>query len=87
MLASCSWLPSRSTNSRVISSNENPLLFYRTIAEYASKTLNDAGYLFFELHENYALETKAMVEGLGFGLVEIKEDLQGKDRMLKAQWK
>jgi len=67
--------------------NETPLLFYRSIAEYAAKTLSHSGYLFFELHENYALETKAMVESLGFSLVEIKEDLQGKNRMLKAQWK
>lgn len=66
--------------------NENPLLFYQAIAEYASKALDHAGYLFFELHENYALETKTMVEGLGFSLVEIKKDLQGKERMLKAQW-
>lgn len=67
--------------------NENPLLFYRAIAEYASKTLNHSGCLFFELHENYALETKAMIEGLGFSSVEIKEDLQGKNRMLKALWR
>lgn len=67
--------------------NEEPLLFYRAIAEYAIKTLNNAGYLFFELHEDYALETQDMVVNLGFNLVEIKEDLQGKQRMLKAQWK
>ena len=65
--------------------NENPLLFYRALAEYATKSLNDRGYLFFELHENYALETKTMVESLGFHRVEIRIDLQGKDRMLKAQ--
>lgn len=65
--------------------NENPLLFYRALAEYAAKSLNDNGYLFFELHENYAFETKAMVESLGFHFVEIRKDLQGKDRMLKAQ--
>lgn len=66
--------------------DENPLLFYRTIAEYAAKNLVDQGSLFFELHENYAFETKAMVEELGFNSVEIKEDLQGKQRMLKAFW-
>lgn len=66
--------------------DENPLLFYRVIAEYAAGNLNDQGYLFFELHENYAFETKTMVEELGFNFVEIKEDLQGKKRMLKAYW-
>ncbi|WP_300352643.1 peptide chain release factor N(5)-glutamine methyltransferase [Fluviicola sp.] len=67
--------------------DENPLLFYRAIAEYAVSNLADQGCLFFELHENYAFETKAMVEELGFTSVEIKEDLQGKKRMLKASWK
>lgn len=67
--------------------DENPLLFYRAIAEYAAGHLNNGGFLFFELHENYALETKAMVERLGFDPVEVRKDLQGKDRMLKAQWK
>ncbi|WP_343632178.1 peptide chain release factor N(5)-glutamine methyltransferase [Fluviicola sp.] len=66
--------------------NEDPLLFYRSLAEYAAKSLNDKGYLFFELHENYGQETKTMVEELGFSAVEIRKDLQGKDRMLKAQW-
>jgi len=65
--------------------NESPLLFYRAITRYAAKSLNDKGYLFFELHENYALETKTMVESSGFHSVEIRKDLQGKDRMLKAQ--
>ena len=66
--------------------DENPLLFYRAIAEYALNNLVDQGCLFFELHENYAPETKLMVEELGFTSVEIKEDLQGKHRMLKAFW-
>lgn len=67
-------------------SNEDPLLFYRALTEYASKNLNEDGLLFFELHENFGLETKAMVEQLGFSPVEIRKDLQGKDRMLKAHW-
>ncbi len=67
--------------------NESPLLFYQAIAEYAAKSLNENGYLFFELHENYGVETKAMLESLGFSSVEIRKDLQNKNRMLKAQWK
>lgn len=66
--------------------DENPLLFYTAIARYASHNLTNKGYLFFELHENYAEETRMMVENLGFVSVEIRQDLQGKNRMLKAQW-
>ncbi len=67
--------------------NEDPLLFYRALAEYASKNLNENGFLFFELHENFGSETKTMVEQLGFTSVEVRQDMQGKDRMLKAIWK
>jgi release factor glutamine methyltransferase len=66
--------------------DENPLLFYEAIARYASRSLNDQGSLFFELHERFAQETKNLVESLGFVEVEIREDLQGKQRMLKAGW-
>lgn len=66
--------------------DNDPLLFYKAIANYATKVLSEGGFLFFELHENYALETKEMVEQLGFFSVEIRTDLQGKQRMLKAQW-
>lgn len=66
--------------------DEDPLLFYKAIAEYAAKNLNENGLLFFELHEIFGEETKAMVEQLGFSPVEIRKDLQGKDRMLRAQW-
>ncbi|MDR0801224.1 peptide chain release factor N(5)-glutamine methyltransferase [Fluviicola sp.] len=66
--------------------NEDPLVFYRSLADYASKTLLLGGFLFFELHENYALEIKKMIENRGFVSVEIRMDLQGKQRMLKAIW-
>lgn len=66
--------------------DEDPLLFYRKIGEYAVKQLKPGGYLFFELHENFGSETKSMLEELGFRDVEIREDLQGKNRMLKAHW-
>lgn len=66
--------------------DDDPLLFYQLIAKYASEALSEGGLLFFELHENYASETKEMVERLGFSRVEIRTDLQGKQRMLKAQW-
>lgn len=67
--------------------DENPLLFYKAIAEYAAKNLNKDGFLFFELHEKFGSETKTMTEQLGFTDVEVRQDLQGKNRMLKAAWK
>jgi release factor glutamine methyltransferase len=66
-------------------SDETPLIFYRAIAEKAKILLKSNGLLFFELHEEYANSTKELVENLGFKNVEVKQDLQGKDRMLKAK--
>lgn len=67
--------------------DESPLVFYKAIAEKAKRLLKTNGLLFFELHENYAIETKSLVESFGFEEVELKLDLQGKNRMLKAKKK
>ncbi len=67
--------------------NNDPLLFYRSIAENAIIRLVSGGFLFFEIHEDYAEETKKLIEEIGFINVELKSDLQGKWRMLKAQKK
>jgi release factor glutamine methyltransferase len=62
--------------------DHEPLIFYRIISEKALIYLKKGGYLFFELNEYYAEESKNLLEELGFREVEIKEDLQGKRRML-----
>lgn len=66
--------------------NENALIFYKTIARQAAKLLTENGLLFFEIHERLANETKEAIEALGFADVEIRKDLQGKDRMIKARY-
>lgn len=62
--------------------DENPLLFYCKIAEFASKKLNKNGMLFFEINERFGAETVKMMEGFGFRNCCIKKDLFGKDRMV-----
>lgn len=66
-------------------SDEDPLLFYREIANKAIMYLKEKGMLFFELNENFADETTKLLEEIGFVNIELRKDLQGKDRMLKAQ--
>lgn len=68
-------------------SDETPLIFYKAIANKALLLLKSNGLLFFELHELYAEQTKQLLLDLGFDEVEIKKDLQGKSRMLKAKKK
>ncbi|MCB0514845.1 MAG: peptide chain release factor N(5)-glutamine methyltransferase [Chitinophagales bacterium] len=62
----------------------DPLLFYRTIAEFALKNLSPEGKLFFELNENYAQTTQALLQKMGFREVVLHKDLQEKYRMLVA---
>jgi release factor glutamine methyltransferase len=65
--------------------DEDPLKFYRAIAEYASSALKPEGALYFEINPIYEKETREMLEELGFKDIETKEDAFGKKRMMKAK--
>lgn len=66
-------------------SDEDPLIFYRVIAEQAIQLLNLGGILYFEIHENFGQMLVTLMEEIGFTNVTLKQDLQGKDRMIQAQ--
>lgn len=65
--------------------DNNPLIFYKTIAEFAQANLNENGWLFYEINEYLGEEMIKLVNGLGFREIELRTDLNGKDRMLKCQ--
>ncbi|MCD8739955.1 peptide chain release factor N(5)-glutamine methyltransferase [Mucilaginibacter roseus] len=65
-------------------SDEEPLLFYRAIADYALLSLKKPGMLFFEINENYGNETVEMLAEKGYKNIELRKDMSGKDRMVKA---
>ena len=65
--------------------DENPLKFYRAIAEYAFSALKPGGALYFEINPIYEKETRKMLEELGFKDIETKEDAFGKKRMMRAK--
>ena len=64
--------------------NDNPLVFYKSIAEFAHKNLNPSGKLFLEIHESYGTIITEMLQDSGFSNIELRKDLQGKNRMIKA---
>ena len=64
--------------------DENPLIFYIRIAEFAKKYLKNGGYLFFEINENLACETEALLQDLTFSNIQRKKDLYGKERMIRC---
>ena len=67
-------------------SDDEPLIFYNAVAKFALKHLNDGGLIFFEIHEKKSDETLELLASLGFKEIEIKKDLQGKNRMIKARF-
>jgi release factor glutamine methyltransferase len=66
-------------------SNENPLIFYKSIADFAVRNLRRTGYLFFEINEYLSKETIDMLTDKGFINIELKSDMQGKDRMIRCR--
>lgn len=64
--------------------NDDALLFYRRIAHFCKTHLNKNGVLYTEIHEQYASAVVQVFKESGFKEVIVKEDLQGKPRMVKA---
>lgn len=65
--------------------DNDPLLFYRRIAEYAFSALRVNGLLFFEIHRDFGQQCVAMLHETGFTNVELRRDISGNDRMIKAK--
>jgi release factor glutamine methyltransferase len=65
--------------------NNNATIFYEKISEIASKTLKENAFLFFEIHENLAQQVIDVLNKFKFKSIELKQDLQGKNRMIRAQ--
>jgi release factor glutamine methyltransferase len=63
--------------------DDDPLLFYRKIADLALKAKNRP-LVYVEISQYLAKETRALFKEFGFQHVEIKKDFRGNDRMLKA---
>ncbi len=65
-------------------SDDNPLVFYKHIADIAKNSLNTNGVLYFEINQYLGAETKTMLLDKGFKNIQLKKDLFGNDRMIKA---
>jgi release factor glutamine methyltransferase len=65
--------------------DKDPIIFYKELINFAEHSLVKGGYLFFELHELFGNEVRDYLQLFGFENIEIRKDLQGKSRMLKAQ--
>ena len=64
--------------------NKDPLKFYEAIARFAKK--NKSISLYFEIHEDRGDDLKELLQGMGFKNIEVRKDMNGKDRMLKCTY-
>jgi len=62
----------------------DPLIFYKAIADFARLNLAPNGLLFFEINERYGQETVKLLKDKGFISTELRKDMSGRDRMIKA---
>lgn len=63
--------------------NDNALVFYDKIGDFAFTNLNENGCLYFEINQYLAEETKELLIGKGFN-VEIIKDINSNNRFVKA---
>ena len=66
--------------------NHDPLIFYREILESSTGVLNKGGWVYFEIHEDLSSGVYELFEEMNFVNIEVRKDLQGKDRMVRGKW-
>lgn len=63
-------------------SDNNPLIFYRTILGFAKTHLKEKGEVWFEINEYLGKEMRELCNEMGFSQVEVFNDFRGKERIL-----
>ncbi len=64
--------------------NNNPLIFYKAIAEFALNHINNKGAIYFEINQYLGNETVNLLKNLGFNNIILKKDIFNNNRMIKA---
>lgn len=65
--------------------DDDPLLFYRRIAQTALHTLKPGGFLYFEINAALGGETQALLADIGYRQIELIRDIQQRDRFVIAR--
>jgi len=68
-------------------SDNDPLVYYNEIAKIATNNLNKNGLLFFEINEKYSKQIIELLSNLNFVDIELKKDINGRDRIIKSVFK
>ncbi len=65
-------------------SDEDPLVFYRKIAEIGLRHLAKDGAIYVEINQYLSKQTVELFHSTGYTQVELRQDINGNDRMIKA---
>ncbi len=65
--------------------DEDPLIFYKALADFGKHRLHAGGHIYVEIHEDTGLLVTQLFKKEGYINIELKQDMQGKDRMVKVQ--
>jgi release factor glutamine methyltransferase len=64
--------------------DNDPLIFYKALADFGKKRLYANGSIYMEIHEEIGNEVLRLFKKNGYDRVESRKDMQGKERMVKA---
>ena len=64
--------------------DDNPLVFYNSILQFANSNLYEKGSVYFEINENFSREMESLLYSYGFTEIELKKDSFGKNRFIKG---
>ncbi|MBE0638441.1 MAG: peptide chain release factor N(5)-glutamine methyltransferase [Bacteroidales bacterium] len=65
-------------------SDEDPLVFYRSILHFAENQIRPGGKIYFEINERFGDQMIRLLTDAGYQNVELRKDLSGKDRMISG---
>ena len=64
--------------------DDDPLVFYRAILEFANSNLSEKGSVYFEINENLFNEMESLLASYRFSEIELKKDVFGKYRFIRG---
>ena len=67
--------------------NDDPLLFYKAIADIGQHCLCDGGKIYMETHHLFHKELCQLLENYGYTNILALKDINGMDRFLSGEWR
>ena len=67
--------------------DEAPLLFYELLSKFGKANLKEGGMLFLEINQSLGMQVQDILSSEGYSEIELRKDLFGNERMVKAVFK